>query len=236
MNVYMRPLSIARQIRAKFPQADVVLCQEVEGESMGAVVREMAAALGAKFFTHAREPEGSHYKRDVMHGLATFSRHRIVDQEVIHLPRFRRPKLLDEYRQRMGLQVRIKSPKGLVEIINVHLDTRINKEERWIQLQPVVQQLGAVRIPSVIAGDFNTAPFYWLGNVIPVPFAENPARFIRNRLDEADFTTPFGSVSTYINLPFVLDWMFVRGLRVRSHGLMKIRSTDHKALWMDVEQ
>ena len=68
------------------------------------------------------------------------------------------------------------SPAGEVRIINVHLDTRINADRRVEQLQPVLEAAGQFDGGVVIGGDLNTQNFFWVENVLPIPFFHKQVR------------------------------------------------------------
>jgi len=100
------------------------------------------------------------------HGIAIVSRFPIRDVERDWLPRFR---LAWHSRDRAVLAATIETVDGPVRIFNVHLDTKLNFDDRAEQLAPVLVT-AATFDEVVIGGDFNTNGFQWVGRAFPFGF------------------------------------------------------------------
>src|SRR6266516_6141670 len=79
-------------------------------------------------------------------------------------------------------------------------------------------------MPAIVLGDFNT----WEVNAVD----ETTKLF-----NDAGFTTPFDNEPTFftkvlISIELKLDWIWLRGLEARNHGIdRKIEVSDHWPLW-----
>ena len=93
-------------------------------------------------YVPARERDGG------THGLAILSAFPIADVEKMELPDFGKGRL------RIALRASILVGDRRVEIINLHLDTKLNTQERIAHLHPV-----AIDAPAavLVGGDFNTS-------------------------------------------------------------------------------
>jgi len=236
------PVKLAESIRAnpQLARADVFLLQEIEAYAQegSSRTRRLAEALELNYvYAPARTtPEGG------THGLAILSRFPIRDVEIIRLKQFN---LGYHTRQRIALAATLQVGQADLRVYNLHLDTRINPGDRLEQLRPVVAQAHAHPIPRlVIAGDFNTNPFRWLGHVLPFHFPifrANQAKAVHKfmaahsletRLSKAGPTSRKGPLGL---LRARLDSIYTRGLEVRNFGVERsVKVSDHSPVWIDV--
>lgn len=202
---------------------DVFLLQEVAKSSPArSVAEEVGEQLGYRVSFWA--PEGV-----VDQGLAILTRHPLDEAEVIRL---KAHDLKFRTRQRFTLSTVTHTQMGDVRLWNVHLDTRINPEERVEQLKPVLIGAASEKGPSLIGGDLNTTRFHWLANVVPYPGRSSHASFVRAAMTAIGFQTPFSDeTTTFQFLHQHLDWMFVRNLRAEDCGTYPTKYSDHYAIW-----
>jgi endonuclease/exonuclease/phosphatase (EEP) superfamily protein YafD len=90
--------------------------------------------------------------------------------------------------------------------------------------------------PRIVAGDFNSNPFYWVARMLPLPGAGSQTRGVRDFMVRHGFrdALPNGR-GTYDYLGMQLDWIWVHGLRVRASGVHALDFSDHHAIWTRVE-
>ena len=222
------------QTNAALCSADVFLLQEIEsfpaeGQSR---TRRLAEALRLNYvYAPARLKEAG----DATHGLAVLSRFPLREVEVIPLKQYN---LGVNTRQRIALGVTLELGKRRLRLYNVHLDTRINARQRLEQLQPVVEAARRHTVAeTVIGGDFNTNPLYWLLPVLPI-FRSNQAKVVDDHMKEKGFVTPFaeaGGTSRKWGGRFRVDAIYSRGLAVKSFAVEEsVAISDHFPLWVDV--
>jgi endonuclease/exonuclease/phosphatase family metal-dependent hydrolase len=119
-----------------------------------------------------------------------------------------------------------------VRVWNVHLDTRINPQERITQLEPVLAEVREHDEATVVGGDFNTVDFQWFFNVIPLGKRGAQGAAVRRSMQGLGFEPALadGQV-TYPFLNQHLDWIFARGLRSEGSGVVRMGVSDHHAVW-----
>jgi len=211
--------------------ADLVLLQEVErypeeGESR--------ACLAAKQLElHCAYAPGYGLPGGGSHGVAILSRFPLGAIEVTELPYHH---AVVNSARRVALGATIDAGSGPLRIYAVHLDNRISPADRVRQLAPVIDAADEHQLPTVIAGDMNTSPFVWLGNLLPVPWGTQDDRleaFVRMR----GFLTPVtgsGATSTWLGMR--LDAVYTRGVDLRAHRVeADVRASDHLPLWADLD-
>ncbi len=205
-------------------EADVYLLQEVRHvDGKPSVADELAHRLGYSVaFTAA--------PGCIDQGLAIVSRYPVVDVAVSNLKacdlRFRS-------RKRFSMASTVRTPWGDVRVWNVHLDTRINAQERLSQLQPVMDDASCYSGPKMIGGDFNTNELFWLGNVVPLPFGPVHHLMIRETMRQRGFGTPFPqSVKTFRRFGSHLDWIFLSEMEPLDASIEPASFSDHHAVWV----
>lgn len=206
---------------------DLVLLQEVispSGNKPG-VADRLAQSLGMQvFFAPAFG-----WRKGSVQGLAILSRYPILEPHVIPLPQFN---LGWRSRHRIALAAMIATPAGGIHVYNVHLDTRLNLNQRLEQLRPVVVEASRVKGAVLVGGDFNTNPFGWFQHTIPLLPARDQRIGMQRYLARSGFESVFvRRTVTSRWLRMQLDWIFVRDLRVHSTSNRAIRFSDHHAIY-----
>jgi endonuclease/exonuclease/phosphatase family metal-dependent hydrolase len=205
--------------------ADIYLFQEVcDRTGKTSVADEAARKLGYSAVFAPAAPGVSDQ------GLAIMSRYPIVDVRVQPLKacdlRFRS-------RTRFAIATSVQTPWGDVRVWNVHLDTRINPQERLEQLQPVIDDAARHPGPRLIGGDLNTNEMYWVGNVLPLPLRTPHVAAIRNVMKLHGFETPFTSaVDTFPPFRRHLDWIFLSDMESLGASVEPAPFSDHNAIWV----
>jgi endonuclease/exonuclease/phosphatase (EEP) superfamily protein YafD len=197
--------------------ADLFLLQEV-GKGTAAPV---AAALGLKA---AEAPEEAGV-RDVE--LAILSRYPIRDVRLRALGRYG---LVFHTRWRYALSATVETPWGAVRVVDTHLDTRLNLADRLAQLDGALQDAGSGT--TVLGGDFNSNPFYWVAHVAPLLAIPPQAAGVERRLLGRGYASAIPRAETTFDyLGMHLDWIWLRGLRSIAERVYPLRFSDHHACW-----
>jgi endonuclease/exonuclease/phosphatase family metal-dependent hydrolase len=215
----------AAAIERELREADVYLFQEVALARRGAAsVAEEIAARRKLNVVYSQAKPG-----DMDLGLAILTRFPLSGKNVRLLKAY---DLKFHSRTRFALSATVQTPSGPLRISNVHLDTRLNAEDRVQQLTPVVEDCIRFRMPRIIGGDFNSNDFYWLANLIPVPCVRSQVREIDAYMSRHGYRTPipFGW-PTFDHLGMHLDWIYGAGVQPRSAKVFPMRFSDHHAIW-----
>lgn len=206
--------------------ADVYLFQEVRNEAgkpgvADAVARELGCSA-----VFAAAPGADDQ------GLAIMSRYPAADARI---QRLKACDLRFRSRNRFAIAATVQTPWGGIRVWNVHLDTRVNRQERLDQLQPVLDEASHHRGSRLIGGDFNTNDIYWLGNVLPLPFGPAHGAAVRGVMKRYGFETPLpDGLGTYKLFRRHLDWMFLSGLKSLAASVEPAPFSDHNAIWVRV--
>jgi endonuclease/exonuclease/phosphatase family metal-dependent hydrolase len=225
-----RPDRLARALKehTSLRHASVILLQEVEHHDHEPAPRaeRLARALG---LAHVYAPARA--LRRGTHGLAILSRFPLTDVERIPLPAgagfYAVP--------RVALAATVHLPDGPLRVVDVHLDTRLDAEQRVAQIAPALAAADGPR--ALVAGDLNTTPFRFWRNNLPIGAADQPAAVDRAAAahDLANATAPLGPTTRRRVLAWRLDAIYTRGLRVAARGIARtIRDSDHVPLWIDL--
>jgi endonuclease/exonuclease/phosphatase family metal-dependent hydrolase len=135
------------------------------------------------------------------------------------------------HRRRVALGACVKLDNVDLRIYSAHAETRISMEKKLDQLNALLEDLNqhAPKSPAIIMGDFNT----WQSDAAPKTI---------KLFSDAGFKTPFGSEKTFsqkvmfVPIDFRLDWIWLRGLEVQSHGIdREVDMSDHWPLWTNVK-
>ncbi len=210
--------------------ADILLLQEAEGDSRKSreLVDRLSRSMGLPF-VHMPEETLSTGSGD---GLAVISRFRLKETAVMPLKRY---DLLVRSRHRIALAQTVEAPLGDIRLFNLHLDSRVNPEQRLDQLSTVLDAANPVTGPVIIGGDFNTGDFHWIAHVLPIPENRSQRDALLKRMAASGFQTPFESTGpTYDQLGMQLDWIFFRKLRSLAAGTQPIDFSDHRAIWTEI--
>jgi endonuclease/exonuclease/phosphatase family metal-dependent hydrolase len=211
-----------------FKTADVWLLQEARPN-----VDEMANALGMH---HIYAPADK-FADGSESGLAILSRYPFERSHRTVLPRYN---LRFNTRCRIALSAFISRPagEGEIRLVNVHLDTRITQKQRLLQVESVVETETTSTQPVIIGGDFNTANVRWMWNVFPLPYVQSHTRAVRDMFVGHGFESPLdgaGSTFRLLGFPLHLDWIFPKHLKTVAAGTEKIDFSDHKAVWVELQ-
>jgi endonuclease/exonuclease/phosphatase family metal-dependent hydrolase len=210
-----------------FDSADVWLLQEARPS-----VSELAKALGMDYIYAPADTFGD----GSMSGLAILSRYPFERSNRTELPRYN---LRFNTRCRIALSAVIKRPATEIELVNVHLDTRISQQQRLLQVGFVLEKEQSATQPLIIGGDFNTANFRWMWNVVPVPYVQSHTRAVRDMFVKRGFESPLdgaGPTFKLMGFPLHLDWIFPRHLKSVAAGTENIPFSDHKAVWATLKE
>ena len=211
-------------------RADIFLFQEIHGDprQSRAFIDGLSRSLGLPF-VHVSDDARLAIKGS---GQAVISRFALKETAVISLKYFN---LVYRSRERIALAQTVETPLGDVRLFNLHLDVRVNSDQRIDQLSAVLEAADKETRPVIIGGDFNTAYLYWVGHVLPVPGNRNQRRALLKRMAGSGYQTPFESTGpTHDRLGFQLDWLFLRKLRPLAAGTQKVGFSDHHAIWADI--
>jgi endonuclease/exonuclease/phosphatase family metal-dependent hydrolase len=208
--------------------ADIFLLQEVKEDAGQPCI---AFRLGSTLGMHvAYSPEGPGI---VDRGLAILSRYPLRDVQIRTLKPF---DLRFHSRKRFALTATAYTDNGPVRLIDVHLDTRLNTADRLAQLEPVMRESPADRGRLIVAGDFNSNPFYWLDHVVPLPAVRSQALGVHEYMTRQGFRTAIPeSTTTSDFLGMHLDWIWVAGMQPAASQVTPLDFSDHHAVWTRVE-
>ena len=211
-------------------RADIFLLQEVHGDPKQSrdFIDGLSRALGLPF-VHVSDDALLAIKGS---GLAVISRYTLKETAVIRL---KYNNVVYRSRQRIALAQTVESPLGDVRLFNLHLDTRVNADQRLAQLATVLDQALAEARPVIIGGDFNSNKYYWVAHTLPIPGYRKQREALLKTMAGNGYQTPFestGATSDWLGLK--LDWMFFRKLQPLAAGTQKIDFSDHHAIWADI--
>jgi endonuclease/exonuclease/phosphatase family metal-dependent hydrolase len=215
--------------------ADVVLLQEADAPptEVPTPAGRLADALG---MNDAYAPAWLH-PNGTRHGLAVLSRFPITSAGVLNLPYF---ELGSASERRIALRVTLQIGDVELAVIAIHLDTRINVNDRLYQLDWAVERADA---SCVLGGDFNTLPFTWIGRYLPdlpqdaVAPVDVPAAVDQYMVSRgfADPTAGSGDTTNNGFANFKLDSIYVRGHATGGSGVERgVTASDHFPVWADV--
>lgn len=208
-------------------RVDLMLLQEVirSARDKPGVADRMAQSLGMHIFF----APSFVWRKGSVQGLAILSRYPILEPHVIPLPQFN---LRWKSRHRIALAAVVETPAGRIHVYDVHLDTRLNLNQRLKQLRPVVAEASGARGAVLVGGDFNTNPFGWFQHTIPLLLGAHQPVGVQQYLARSGFESAFprGTVTSRW-LWMQLDWIFVRDLRVRSVSNRATGFSDHHAIY-----
>jgi endonuclease/exonuclease/phosphatase family metal-dependent hydrolase len=211
---------------------DVLLLQEVgDGSANGAA---LADALSDRLGYHLAYAGVDRLGDAATQGLAVLSRYPLNDVRKYPL---KYHDLAFRSRCRIALAAVVATINGPVQVMNVHLDTRINSRKRIAQLAPLIEAFDLGDGPQIIGGDFNTMNIGWFLSMLPLPYLQRQAAAVRTRLGGQGFQTPFiGGRPTFkfLGLPLRLDWLFLKRVEALDWSVDDVRFTDHRGVWARV--
>jgi len=238
-NIHLGPdipgLIAAIQGSAQLSTADVFLFEEIEshpsdGKSQAAMLGE---ALG---MSYAYAPAWT-YPDGGTHGVACLSRFPITEPQVLHLPYY---ELEGASELRIAIRTTLTIGSKTLRTIALHLDTKLNVNDRLKQLEPAVE----LADPDVVlGGDFNSNPWMWVDRtfsllpedaVAPI----DPAKAIDQVMTYNGFVAPTSTSGTTTNLPAFnarLDSIYARGYTPSGFGVERsVTVSDHFPVWVDL--
>lgn len=228
---------------ARMPRADIVALQEADRGTIRAggqhVARGLAEALRMSYVRAGTptpadaQPKQRKWWLDFEErirlgeegdtGVAILSRLPFTDAARIELPWSECP-----WRPRLALAAALPFAGRRLHVFNAHIDTHANVEGQLEQHRAVLAHADALSEsePVVLLGDFNTL----------TRAARDAARLL---LESHGFTTPMPTgTGTWRSGPlrYHFDWIFVRGARVHSWGVARVRGvSDHWPVWAEIE-
>lgn len=205
--------------------ADLIMLEEVHRRGTEC---SGACALGEHLGFYSVYAPG-HVHGDGTDGVALLSRSPILSAEVIELPRF------DTHinaQRKVAIAAKVMIDGKPVSVYAVHLDNRIDVRDRRTQMLPVLQHAEKQTTPVIIAGDFNTSPFTWIGRLIPIPTGTQDDR-LEELVRAHGFDTPVkdsGPTSRWLSMK--LDAIYTRGFSTVKFATNDADDiSDHFALW-----
>jgi endonuclease/exonuclease/phosphatase family metal-dependent hydrolase len=123
---------------------------------------------------------------------------------------------------RISLMTEIVAQRAVIATYNVHLESRANDRGRYEQMKEVLREVesSSLRMPVIIAGDFNTH--------------DGERSIVLEPLRAAGFEDAFhgatAPVVTKVGRNQRLDWVFVRGLRTITAKVRHVPLSDHYPL------
>jgi len=212
--------------------AGLVLVQEVESypEEGTSRTAQMAEKLGLGYvYVPARE-----VRDGGTHGLAILSAFPISDVEKMDLPETSR-----KSQHRIAIRATIDIDGAPLTVVDVHLDTKLNTQQRIAQLSPVVMSsLDA----ELIAGDFNMSWVQWVDGTVPVltsSGAPDQAPVVDGYMRKQGFDTPTagsGATEHMFGLEQRLDAIYTRDVTPTYGGVERVGPSDHWPMWIDLSR
>ncbi|MGE0400464.1 MAG: endonuclease/exonuclease/phosphatase family protein [Kofleriaceae bacterium] len=212
--------------------ADLIILQEVHRVEPSADPCSAACALGKELHMYTHYAPG-HVQGDGTDGVAILSHAPILDSEVLELPD------IDVHvnsGRRVALASTILVDGTPVTVYAVHLTNRLTVKERLRQMRPILEHAKQKSTPIIMAGDFNTSPYTWLGGLIPIPIGTQDDH-LEDMVRSYGLETPVATVdatSRFMNMK--LDAIYTRGFATYAFATSNADSiSDHLALWANVE-
>lgn len=182
--------------------------------------KKMAEELGMHYAWAAPPPPQGKEREEEETGVAILSSFPLTDVTRIVLPNEG-----PGGRRRVALGATVHVGEKSLRVYSVHAEIRTSSEKRIEQLKAVLDDLESHHMQaehSVVLGDFNTVASKDVGATSRL-FLEN------------GFHTPFtndqATWRTFL-LHLKLDWLWLRGLDVKSYGIdKKVEMSDHWPLW-----
>ncbi len=231
---------IAGAIRANknISQAEIILLQEIEAHHIEAKERAQAIADELGYLCLYAPARDVISKAEIIgtHGLAILSKFPIKDYDVVSLKEFN---LRYNSRKRIALNAILEIDDQLIQVCNVHLDLRINVQERIQQAAGIIDKLNTHHIQKIVmGGDFNTVPIYWAGRVLPIFYSRQKSKF-NAFVQSQGFVSRLSDIGYTMHqklIKFSLDSIYTKSLEVTAFGVERdIMVSDHKPVWVDIQ-
>ncbi len=143
----------------KSNDADLVLLQEVDRNTTRSGMVDQVAVLERLTGFHGVMGKSLDYQGGD-YGIATFSRWPITRQETVHLPvEPPQERAGGSHEPRVALVVETKAPRGVITVVNTHLDASGDDRYRLQEVREVAALVAKEKTPRLLAGgDFNSTP------------------------------------------------------------------------------
>lgn len=217
---------------AELRDADLIVLQEVHRKEPAGEPCSAACSLGKDLGYYSVYAPG-HVQGDGTDGVAIVSRAPILSTQVLELPAF---EIGFNNSRRVALVATVLVDGAPVTVYAVHLTNRLTVRERRAQMLPVLEHAKQQTTPVIIAGDMNTVPFTFLGNVVPIPTGAQDDR-LEDLVRAHGFETPcVRSGATFRRMGMKLDAIYTRGFLTHQFATAQAgRISDHLALWALLE-
>jgi endonuclease/exonuclease/phosphatase family metal-dependent hydrolase len=203
-----------------FLQEEMALAGQTESQA-----RRLAERLGLGYvYAPARDVAGT------SDGLAIASAFPLENIEVMELP-------FAPSRLRIALAADVVIGDRRIRIIDQHLETFLDAQQRVRQLHPSVIDAPPA---AIVAGDFNTACAEWIATHTPIlggSSATDQAPVIDSYMAALGFAAPtadFGVTEEKYGLACRLDSIYTRGVTTGAGGVERIGPSDHWPMWLDI--
>lgn len=216
-------------------KADVILVQETSAWPGEAASRtaQIAEQMG---MTWAHSPIRL-LPDGVMQGNAILSRYPLDRIAVKRLP-FIKQLYHDQDRGALAADVVVGDSR--VRVVSVHLDVRIQPSDRIRQLDPAVTDMDD---RAVVGGDLNTAPWQWVGALVPITSTEavvgmKQAAIIDDFMKSRDYESalsPDENTFTAPGFSMRLDNLYARSVPILGAGVERIGGSDHYPIYVDID-
>jgi endonuclease/exonuclease/phosphatase family metal-dependent hydrolase len=230
-NVHREPGSVIVKALRSDPVlrgADLIVLEEIhrredrDERCSGACVVAKELGFYAAYAPALDEADGTD-------GVAIVSRAPILSTEVIELPYF---DVHINSGRRVAIAATILVDGAPATVYAVHLDVKLPVRDRRKQMMPVIEHAKRQTGPVIIAGDFNTTPFTWIGHVVPVLTTTQDDR-LEELMRAHGFATPVkdsGATSRFFAMK--LDAIYTRGFSTMRFATANAQNiSDHLALW-----
>jgi endonuclease/exonuclease/phosphatase family metal-dependent hydrolase len=199
---------------------------------MSSRTSRLASALGMTWvYAPQYEIEGG------THGVAILSRFPLADPHVRQLP------YVDQVlaQQRIALYADVVLGDDRLRVVDVHLDTRLGPTDKIRQLHPAVNDAGD---RLVVGGDFNTQPWDWADDAVPLTSTEaiageQVASAVDDYLGGIGFTGTLPATTPTMRVPVFgmrLDNVYARGPRILAGDVDHVDGSDHWPVWADIDR
>jgi endonuclease/exonuclease/phosphatase family metal-dependent hydrolase len=144
--------AIIETIKAEDP--DLVALQEIDADTQRSGKGNQAQQIGDALSMHVFFGKAINFEKGE-YGVAILSKFPILDSEIIRLPTV----VETNGEPRVLATIDIELPDGgKIRFGSTHLDAQKADTNRLLQIQKIVEITKKVKIPFIVAGDFNAAP------------------------------------------------------------------------------
>jgi endonuclease/exonuclease/phosphatase family metal-dependent hydrolase len=207
--------------------ADVFIFQEEESypEEGSSRSSRLAALLDVGYVYVPARPKG-----DGTHGLAIMSPYPLASVREMDLPATRG-------NARIAVEAEVVVGAQTLHVIDVHLETYLDAQQRVLQLRPAVIDAAS---PVLVSGDFNMGWLQWPASYVPIvsaSTASDQSAVIDSYMRALGFDEPTassGPTSHAFGEDARLDAVYPRGLDVEFGAVEIVGPSDHWPMWVDV--